>query len=250
MTRKLIVLSSVFAMLCLIAAPAMANLIVSIQPTAITAGPDTGMNVTGLTNLSVQTGDVIAFQIVGNISPTTGDCGVTFVAGSLSQILGSGGVWTTKIYGAFSAVTLAPSYNAGASHSTGVGGVDIGNDGFALDIGSTWASGAGGSNYIIPSFNAVGHGANGDVLGTFSYTVTDANDVNTTPTNLSWVARTAGVATGKASWVEAGTTHSPGTGFTYTAGPTISLTVAVPEPATLILISMCGLALLLFRRRK
>ena len=246
MTRKLIVLFSVFAMLCLIAAPAMANLIVQIQPLTINGGAVDH----NLTSLTVNPGDVIAFQLVGNISGA-GDSGVNAVKGSLVQKLATliSGTWNTEVMGNLSVVTLSAefAYNYPTTSHGGVANQDVNADGFALDTGSTAAS---ATNYILDEHTSItGHGVSGDVLGTFTYTVSAVDAVSQIPTSLNWLFGTNGAAAGKAAWTESGSSWNSSTSTNYTAGTPISLNV-VPEPAVLILISMGALALLLFRRRQ
>ncbi len=233
-------------MLCLIAVPAMASLIISVQPTAITSGPDTGMSVTGLTTLTVKTNDVIAFQLVGTVTGA-GDSGVNSIKGSLAQALGAAGVWNTEVTGSLSTVTLPAEFTCAASHP-GVAGVDVNGDGFALDTGSTATA---ATNYIVPCHSdTTGHGVSGDILGTFTYTVANTSATSIVPTSLNWLVPTNGSSTAKAVWTESGTSENSSTYPTnWGVGTAISL-VAVPEPATLVLMSMGALALLLFRRRK
>jgi hypothetical protein len=248
MTRKLIVL---FTLLCLFATPAMANLICSIQPTAITAGPDAGMIVTGHTTLTVQVGDVIAFQLVGTTtgSHNAGE-GVQSVKGSLVQKLATvSGTWNTQVKGNLSAVTILPEFKQGTVDHPGMINRDINGDGFALDVGETSAAGA--VNYVVSEYSTLaGYGPSGDVMGTFTYTVTDANFAALNGTVLNWLFATNGSTTAKAVWKEDNTAKNSSSFPTgYAPGEAITLTT-IPEPATLVLLSMGAMALLLYRRRK
>jgi PEP-CTERM motif len=248
MTRKLIVLFSVCTLLCLIAAPATASLMVQVQPTLLDGAPVDH----GLTSLDVVAGDVVTFQILGTISTGLSTDGLVKATGSLAQILGTGGVWNTQVKGTFSPVTFSTEFT-NALNTPGTTGVDIGGDGFTLDIGSTGTSASG---YIAANiFNASTGGArsaNPDVLGTFTYTVGQVNAASQTGTNIYWQARSAGSKTGFASWYENGTLVDPSTTGVYTGGSAqaVTLHVLAPEPSVLIMFVMGALGLLAIRRRK
>jgi Tfp pilus assembly protein FimT len=245
MTKKLMVVFSICALLSLIAAPAMANFIVQVEPTKINS---TNVS-TSTRSLSLAAGDVVTFQLVGYVTGA-GDSGVNGAKGSLAQLLATvtKGTWNTAVKGSISTVTLTDEfkYNYPTTSKSGVVD-DINNDGFALDVGSTAAA---TTNYIIFAHSSItGHGVSGDVLGTFTYTVSQIDTSSTKSTVLNWVFATAGASSGKAIWTESGTAYNSSNSTNYAAGDAISLN-AIPEPSTLVMISMGALALLFFRRRK
>ncbi len=224
----------------------MADLVVQVQPTTLNGNPISN----SLTTITVAKDDVIGFQIIGTVS-VAGDSGVTNIKGSLVQLLATvtPGTWNTEVKGTLTAGTLTTEFNYN-NPTTAHGGAisqDINADGFALDTGST-ASASG--SYVIGQYTVItSHATNGDVIGNFTYTVTDTLPSSAIPTVLNWKFATAGAANGKASWWEAGVNKNSSTvGAVYGAGTAINL--VVPEPSTLIMLSMGALALLLFRRRK
>jgi hypothetical protein len=244
MMKKLISIFASVAIACLIASPAIAALIVQLQPTSINSVPVNPE----LTSVIVSLGDVISFQIVGDVT-VPGDSGVTSIKGSLTQLLATvtPGTWNTQYMGNLSPVTLTEEFTYGTTSKPGVAGVDVNGDGFDLDVGS---SAAVATNYIIAQHTSlVGHGVNGDVLGIFTYTVTAINYESQIPTVLNWKFATAGPPPTKAMWFENGVFKYSAIDPSYAAGTPINLCF-IPEPSTLILLGMGALALLYFRRRK
>ena len=240
----------VFAALCLLATPAMADLMVSVQPVTL----NSGAVVPGTTTLELKVGDVVGFQIFSQVS-IPGDSGFANMKASLTQLLATvAGTWNTQVMGTISPVAItgtgAGTGYQGSGFHAGAINQDVNGDGFALDVGSTATT---ATNYINPVWNnIVSHGPVSDVLGAFTYTVTDVNAASQIPTVLNLKFATNGATNGKAAWFEAGVQKTSAVaGAVYGPGPAINLTAApVPEPSTLILLGMGALALLAIRRRK
>jgi hypothetical protein len=251
MVKKLISIITLAFFISLFSFPAMAGVVIQVEPTAINNASIS----TSLRTLYVYANDVIEFQIVGYIDdadPGATDCGVNRIRGSLGQALATvtKGTWNTEVKGILSTVTLTSEFTYDNQSKPGVANQDVNNDGFALDIGSSGSN--PNFNYIVAQYSPLtGHGANADVIGTFSYTVTDVNTSRTIPTSLNWLFPTIGMLSERAIWEENGTLWNSSSSTAYTAGTAIQL-CTIPEPAVIYLlgIGISGLLVFKWRRRK
>jgi hypothetical protein len=248
---------AVFAVLCLVSSPAMASLVVQVQPVSLytsATGTTTALSSSD-SKVDIQgIGDTITFQVICSVSTGVSTDGTQHISGSLAQLLSStSGVWDTAVKGTLSSITWSTEFTY-SNNLSGAFSVDVNNDGFALDIGSTATFSPDYIHAYVHDYGILtSRSAVTDIVGTFTYTITDVQS-SENDTLVYWLTRSAGARSNWATWYENGVLVSPITkGYldAYIGDSSYGIKInVVPEPSISIVLGIGCLTLLAFRRVK